>query len=211
VGDQHPLLARDFKIDYLKYFEPGIVTDEQFYLYIVRKKDPTNMLAKANGFKEKKQFDSAIFYYKKMISGSQDNADAFHGLGNTYEDIQKTDSAIAYLGKATAMEPKDAGIAADLGVAYFVSKKYREAEEQFRKMIDINPNDAKGYSNLGRTFFVQQQYAQAIEAFGKQMKLDPGATDNLGFMALAYKGKGTMDSAKKYEILAQKTNPAFKL
>ena len=40
---EHAMLAPDIQIDLLKSFEPGIVSDEVYYIYLVKKVDPSKV------------------------------------------------------------------------------------------------------------------------------------------------------------------------
>ena len=64
---------------------------------------------------------------------------------------------------------------------------------------------------LGVSYIQARRYEPAIVCFKKVVELKPNDVNAICDMAIANKLSGNMDSAKKYEQLAQKYNPNFKL
>ncbi len=170
-----------------------------------------NFITTAKSFRDKKQPDSAIFFYKKALNAGADNIGIQKELGNTFLDFQRYDSASHYFKQILAANANDPDAINGMGCIYFVRKDYPKAIEEYKKAVAINPTEKQAYSNLGRTYFLTGNYKSALEAFGKERDIDPQDRNDIGFMIQSFQKTGKTDSVKKYETIARKNNPAFKI
>ena len=203
----HPWITGDYKIEINNFFDAGIISDEKYYIYIVKKTDEGNDMKMAVFYKEKRQFDSAIFYFNKIITADPKDVDAHKAMGNIYLEKQMYDSAEHHLKMAIALNPKAQDAVMDLGVVYFSTNRYPQALTQFNKAVSLDDHYVKAFSNLGRTYFVMGQYNAAIETFHAERNLDPNNINDVSLIALSFKKLGKTDSAKKYEAVAKGVTP----
>ena len=159
--------------------------------------------------------DSAFLYFYKTLKLDPENIsvqlDAQRGIGKAFLIKNKYDSAEAYFKKVINLRPDNADVLVELGIVYFDQQKYPQAIEQYKKAIAADPKNISAYSNLGRTYFNTQRYTDAIEIFKKEIALNPQSAEDISFVAYSWKQLGKSDSAKKYESIAQKNIPTFKL
>jgi len=157
------------------------------------------------------KYEYAIYYLKKAIAIDSGYSAAYYNIGGVYFNMQRYDSAEACYKKVLIFEPGNVKILTNLGVIYSITNKFTQAIEQLKKAIAIDPGFSHAYFILGGTYFDMQQYQLAIDNFSKGFFLDPQDVHYTQFMAIAWQKLGKMDSAKKYEYIAQKNNPGFKL
>ena len=156
-------------------------------------------------------YDSAIYYLGKTLTLDPGNTNVNMQLGVAYSQAQKYDLAEPYFKKAIDRNQNDIGALYNLGLIYSKSGKLPEALELFKRTTDINPDYVRGYSGMAQTYYAMKQYEVAVATINKALALDPNDTKDIPFLALSYKALGKMDSAQKYEAIAQKVNPEFKL
>ncbi len=157
------------------------------------------------------QYDSSIIYCYKTLALEPNNPEVLKGMGNNFSGVKNYDSAEAYFKQVLNYKPNDAATLNDLGSVYGYAGKLPLAAEQFKKAIAADPTLSQAYSNLGYTYFDMQQYKPAIEYFEKGVSLDNNNRKDIPYIAVAWQKLGEPDSAGKYEAIAQKINPDFKL
>ncbi|MBD3321028.1 MAG: tetratricopeptide repeat protein [Chitinivibrionales bacterium] len=74
-------------------------------------------LQKANAFYEKKNYDSAVVYYEKIIDSGIRNSDIYYNLGNAYYRQRRLGEAILCYEKAHKLSPGDRDIIANIKFA----------------------------------------------------------------------------------------------
>ena len=156
-------------------------------------------------------FDSAIYYLGKTLVLDPGNTEAIMQLGVAYSQAQKYDLAEMYFKKAIDQDPNDISALYNLGVTCSKSGKLQEALEQFQKTVAINPAYVRGYSGMAQCYYGMKQYEAVITVINKALVLDPNDVRDIPILALSYKALGKMDMAQKYEAIAQKYDPEFRL
>lgn len=81
----------------------------------------------------------------------------------------------------------------------------------YSDVIKYNPAYVKAYANIGLCYFYLRKYDSAIVYLNQAVGVDPAFNPSYEFLADTYKAIGNMDSAKKYEMIARRGNPRFKL
>jgi Tfp pilus assembly protein PilF len=99
----------------------------------------------------------------------------------------------------------------DLAGEYFMKGKYPEAIELCKKAIDLTPNDINAYINTGLCYMRVRQFDSATIYLHHAISIDPESGGALSNLAFTFRAMGQADSAKKYESMAQKVIPEFKL
>ena len=130
-------------------------------------------------------------------------------LANGYFIRSQLDSAELHYRKAAELWPEDIEAWNNLDVVYFNAKKYRESIGTCLAVMKIDPQNIEKFNNIGICYMRLMKYDSAVYF------LKTGLTRNTSFnpflenLALAYKLDSKIDSAKKYESMAQQHNPGF--
>ena len=121
------------------------------------------------------------------------------------------DSAEVHGKKAFSLNPNIASTLNDLGGVYFIKKDYVKSIAICINEIKLAPGNVHPYANIGLSYLNLGKFDSAIYYSNKAISIDP--TLNLSYEnnAYAYRATNRIDSAKKYETIAQKNNPGFKL
>jgi protein O-mannosyl-transferase len=162
-------------------------------------------------YKKLKQYDSAILCLRQAIALDPNSIAAHEDLGLAFLYKQNYDSAEAHLKLALTGNPDYLDGIFNLGIAYASAQKNSLAIEQFKNVIAKDPGYINAFSSLGNVCFSIQQFQSAIDAFTKELALDPNRLNDVPSLAISWQKAGNADSARKYETIAQKSNPGFKL
>lgn len=80
--------------------------------------DQTSLLwQKANGYYQRKQYDSAIACYQQVAATGKVNANLFYNTGNSYYRLSRIGPAVLYYEKALRLDPENKTIADNLLLA----------------------------------------------------------------------------------------------
>ena len=158
-----------------------------------------------------KQFDSAIMSLNQCLTLDPNYSEAYMQMGLAYYFNNKFDKAEPYFKKVLELTPTDVNAANNLGAALLGEGKYQQALDIFKQLVAANPGYVNGYSNMGHCYFQLKQYDACIQAISKSLQLDPNNVKDIPYIALSYKGLGNMAEAQKYEAIAKKYFPDFKL
>ena len=73
-----------------------------------------NWFEKANRFYDGQQFDSAMYYYEKIVESGINNSTVYYNLGNTCYRLKKIGMARLYYEKAARLSPGDQDIMSNI-------------------------------------------------------------------------------------------------
>jgi tetratricopeptide (TPR) repeat protein len=121
------------------------------------------------------------------------------------------DSAEFYYNKVLKVNPRDLEAWSDLDIIYFRSQQYVKSIAACKIILSIDTSMPNKYKNISTSFLHLAQYDSSIHYL--QLGLSK-STNNILFykdLALAYKLTGSVDSAKKYQALVQKSDPSFRV
>jgi len=186
----------------------------------VTEKYPDNPPAHNNtgyGYEQIKQFDKAIFHYRKAISLDSNYADVYYNIGSIYgEDLAVYDSGIYYLRVALKKNPEKLEAYNNLGTFYFQLGLLDSAIINYRKVLDGRPNYSLGWYNLGCVYYRQSAFEKALQAYERSSQLDPsfpevwtslgntyGSMGNGSKQIEAYKEGARRGSQPAQEVLRQ--------
>jgi hypothetical protein len=119
------------------------------------------------------EFNAAINLYKKLISGSADDAIAYAGLARTYLKLQRPYDAFAAAMKSVERDPSLATTHSALGEVYLRLGSLYDAEAEFLIPITKNQLDARSYLGLSRLYRATFNFKKAKAAIDKAYDLDP--------------------------------------
>ena len=153
----------------------------------------------------------AVRYLTEAIAIYPDYSNAHSDLGMAYAYLGANDSAEYHFRKAIDLDPNGVIQIANLSRLYFNTKKYALSIEYSKRALTITPQNEMMCANIGLAYIILGQFDSAIAYSGKAIGYSRGPNGPSEIVANAYKAKGMMDSAKKYEVIAQADNPRFKL
>ena len=169
---------------------------------------------------DKKDYKTAIEYFKKALKENYQNSEAYLLIGRAYLEMEgdNYNSAIDYLNKSLKYKPDDPEALVYLGDAH--QQRYsniinineffkllergmmpvsEKAIEFYQKAININPNFALPYYRLGATYgFRKNELDEGIKFYKKGISINDNYTRiylNLGEL---YYRKGDIDEAINY-------------
>jgi len=120
------------------------------------------------------------------------------------------DSAYYHHNRALQIRPNSLAIN-DLAGEYFMKGKYALAIDFCKKGIKLTPNDINAYINTGLCYMRLAKYDSAITYLTHAIQIDAESVNANQNLAYAYQIMGNTEQAKKYEAIARKTTPEFKL
>ena len=153
-----------------------------------------------------------ISILSKFLAMNPDNEVALVNLGYYFFSVSRYDSAEFYDTRVTRLYPNNSMALDNLVTLYVTLKKFPETLQTLKKCIKVNPKDAEKYLDVGSCFLALNKYDSALYYYYKGAAMDPQYNNiSYGDIAITYKKSGNPDSAKKYEAIAQKYNPGFRL
>lgn len=152
-----------------------------------------------------------LAYLKKAVSLTPEFSNAQSDLGNTYFCLQQYDSAEVHEKIALNSNPTNNMAMNNLANVYYFTKKYRESIDLSLKAVAVKPDYINVYANLGRCYFALGKADSAIAILNKGIQVDPTYNFNYEILAHVYKATGNIEMMNKYQAIAQKQNPAFKV
>lgn len=136
----------------------------------------------ANCFKEKREYDTAITEYKKVLEKTKDDekgkelkAKALAAIGEVYLQKEDRKTASEYFKKSIEMNPADEILAYNVAEIYFAGNKVDEAIEYYKMAAKIKPNWSEPYLKIGYAYMNQGKFKEAIDSLNTFLKMDPSS------------------------------------
>ena len=153
----------------------------------------------------------AIDEFRKAIVIYPDYGEAHKSIGNAFFLTSELDSSEAHFVRAIALNPKDVEPINHLDVIYFKTGKFRQSIDLCKKAIALDTTYFEGYNNMGICYMNLKEYDSAIYMIRKSLLHDPANTMSLEVLTTVFKQQGNKDSAIRYEAMAQRQDPAFRV
>lgn len=119
-----------------------------------------------------KQYDQALFYFKKSTQLKPEYTEAQVHLAQTLMQQKKWKEALNHLETAlqdlTYINPSK--VHASMGEIYFNQKKYNTAKKHLTTSLQIRDENCSNFLYLGRIYAIQQLHKKAIHQFEKVRK-----------------------------------------
>ncbi|MBS3907994.1 MAG: tetratricopeptide repeat protein [Syntrophaceae bacterium] len=135
---------------------------------------------------ERKDYVSAIDYFKTAVNMEPSNAYNHAWLGRAYFEMGQYNDAIVHLKKATELNPKGEDFYALLGMAYSRAGKNQEAVTALKKAIHLKPTDPDNFTWLAHTYNYLKQYDDAIAAAKRAIELKSDYAEAYNALGIAY-------------------------
>ena len=149
----------------------------------------------ANAFRNVRQDEEAVAYYRIAVALRPDSGVANYNLGIVLRERHDVDGALAAFRRAAEFGPEDASAHSGLGSTLQDNKDLDGAVAEFRRAIDLDPRNAKIHNNLGLALEAKRDLDGAIAAYRKALELDPQLAQAHGNLGNALRAKGDLDGA----------------
>ena len=147
------------------YSEKWVATAHSFVSLIGDAPDPPERLV---------EMRAAIAAYERAIKLKPNFAEAYLGLGNTYDALAEVDKAIEKYQQAIHLNPHFVNAYLKLGSIYSLAEKYPEAVNEFNQVVRLDPNNLEAYERLATIFWNQEKWGEAAENYEQVVRLQPG-------------------------------------
>ena len=162
---------------------------------------------RGNAYHERREYDSAIADYTKVIEIKPRDAVAYNNRGIAYRAKGDNDSAIADYTKAIDIDPRDVRAYNNRGIAYRAKGDNDSAIADHTRAIEIDPEFASAYNSRGIAYRAKGDNDRAIADHTKAIEIDPELAGAYYNRSLAYHAKGDNDHAIEDATKAIKINP----
>jgi tetratricopeptide (TPR) repeat protein len=112
---------------------------------------------------EKRDYSSAIKYYKNAIRQHPEFAEAYNNLGVAYAKLGNYDKALECYQKAVSMNSNYMDCLLNMGIAFHKLGCFKEAVEFYEKAIEVEPENEKAYRYAYIALVKTQDQVKAAE------------------------------------------------
>jgi Tfp pilus assembly protein PilF len=167
---------------------------------------PENLAETAELFLQKRDFESSLYNYSKILSQNPERHDIRYKLGVALLlagklDEAKKELAEVLLHKMDMMEAHEA-----LGAIYLQENNLTSAQQEFRSVLAMDPKRFQSRYFLGETCLRANQYSQALTEFKAAQELVPQSArvlSSLGWTSFKMKNYDqALQSLKKAQALS---------
>lgn len=149
----------------------------------VRNIDPSNAeaaiglgkiyVARGDALFDQQKYQKATASYLKAVEFDNQNADAFAGLGDTFDALDQPKEAVAAYEKALAITPNLTALDAPLGVLYYEIRDYENSAKRLKLALDAKPDDTKLRDLYGLVLYRLDRNEDAVAALETAVKANP--------------------------------------
>jgi len=148
---------------------------------------PQELLKDAQKLFRKKQFESSIAAFQKVLSIDANNLKALRGIAAAHAQLGQMESAIAQYLKLTQIDYSNGVAWLNLGALYNSQQQFKEATKAIRTGLMKEKKSAIGYLYLGEAHLGLNQNSMAMTAFKEALKIDPDMLEANLFLGRIYK------------------------
>jgi len=162
------------------------------------------LVASANKWHDKKQYQEASILYQKAISKDKLNAEAYYREGLNLLDDKKVAEAVSFLRRAVDLKPTNADAATKLAEIYLTAyqtdpKRYQvflpDIKDLDNKILAKDANSFDGLRIKALIDMAQGKFEDALPIFEQANKIKPYSRDLIGWYAQAYSSAQKSDQA----------------
>jgi len=149
-----------------------------------------------------KDYDTAIYFFRKTLELEPDDPMTFFNLGMTYESKGEYTRAIEFLQKSLDIDSTSINTRSRMANIYYGLGDFRKAIELNQDIIRISPREALPYVNIGNYYIFQKDTVTGIRYYEKAVELG-APPDASQFLSKYYKMKGDLAKANYYWKVAE--------
>lgn len=164
--------------------------------------DPDNLDALTNignRFYTSQQYDSALYYYNRVLEIDQQNSSGLYNKSLVYYQKQQYDQSISTIKKCIELYPNYGEAHAMLGDNYYVQNNYSEALRWYRKGYDKGVRSAEVLNIMGYLYEQQGNTTEAVRFYKEVLQQDSSWVDVYDKLIVLEPGQ-----AKKYQQLVER-------
>jgi len=143
----------------------------------------------------KKDFDTAIHYYKKVKKMEPENISHYLALSSSYMKVGAHGDAINTILEAIKFEPKNVNLLLQMSSIYITMEQYDKAIVTLNEILSLDTLQGKVYYNLALCFSHNEQYEDAIRAYEKAIDLAPDFLPSYAQLAIIYNMQESYEKA----------------
>ncbi len=147
---------------------------------------------------DKKQPDTALYWFRKATEVSRNSADALYNLAYFYQQSGKKDSAAKYYQRSLAANPYDILIADEYAGMLLEQGDTLAAQKQLLNVTALQQQSPKAFYVLGNFYFKTKKLPQAILAYKKSASIDPSYTNSIKALMYTELQAGNALSSRNY-------------
>jgi tetratricopeptide (TPR) repeat protein len=117
--------------------------------------------------------DKTIDSYKKLLTLTPYNTDAYNNIGMVFYNKGQFEKAIINYQKAVDLEPNFSDAYYNLGNAFSKIGKIKKAIECYKVSLSIKPKDAEVLNNYGIALKEYGKFDEAVECYTKSIAINP--------------------------------------
>ena len=148
-----------------------------------------------------KNYDTAIYYFKKTLELEPGDAMTFFNLGMTYEAMEEYARAIEFLQKSLDIDSTSINTRSRMANIYYGLGEFKTAIKLNQDIIRISPNEALPYINLGNYYIFQRDTLSGIRYYEKAVELG-APPDAANVLAKYFQRKGDIVKTNYYRKIA---------
>jgi tetratricopeptide (TPR) repeat protein len=162
------------------------------------------LVASANKWHDKKQYQEASILYQKAISKDKLNAEAYYREGLNLLDDKKISESVNFLRRAVDLKPSNVDAATKLAEIYLTAyqadpRRYQtllaDVKDLDNKILAQQPNSFDGLRIKGLLTMAEGKPEDALPIFEKANKIRPYSRELIGWYAQAYSSAQQSDKA----------------
>ncbi len=157
------------------------------------------------------EINEAASVLRKAISIYPNYANAHLDIAILFENNSQPDSAYTHYLKSLSLNPIQPRVLYNLSRLCFVTKKYEEAIIYNKNLIPMNPANEETYGNISLTYYYMARYDSSIAYAYQSLAQNPQFQGAFELLASSYKAIGQIDSFTKYDAIASRNRPGYKL
>ena len=158
---------------------------------------------------DKKNFNQALFNYKKSLEIKPDYAEGHNNLGIAFYKLGKFYESINSYQRAIKIKPNFSKAYNNLGLAYKELEKFTESINSYKQAIKINPEYAEAHNNLGVTLKQLGELNESANNYQKAIKINPKYAEAYNNLGNVYNTNEKIDDAILNYKKAIKLNSNF--
>lgn len=155
------------------------------------------------------RLDEAGDYYRRVLEGEPDNANALHLYGLLAHERGDISTALVRIGRAVALNPQSALFRFNLGLVQGDAEDYQCAVDSYQAAIALKPDFADAHNNLGLAHQKQGNEPLAVSCFEAAVASQPDHVEALVNLGKARRDQARMDDARVCFGQALKLRPGL--
>ncbi|CAA6803380.1 MAG: High-affnity carbon uptake protein Hat/HatR [uncultured Sulfurovum sp.] len=132
-------------------------------------------------YKETKEYNKAIEYFKEQVQKNSRDVNAYSSLGIIYRSKEDYNNALVMYKKIIEINPSSSNryinSYQDILSIYQETKEYDKAIEYFKEQVQKNSRDVNAYSSLGIIYRSKEDYNNALVMYKKVIEINPSSSN----------------------------------